>query len=259
MRIALGQLPAGDDVGANLVLVRDAVAGAAAAGADLLLLPEYTMYERKRVDASFAAAAQPLDGAFGSAVAGLARDHGIPLVVGMVERDPEGGRPFNTLAAFDGAGELVARYRKIHLFDSYGFRESAFIAPAPEPAPVTVRLAGVTIGLQTCYDLRFPELGRALAADGAELLAVCSSWVPGPQKAQHWNLLARARAVENGCWVAALTQPNPISIGGSLVADPDGTVVAEAGTGAELVVAEIDRGRVAEVRQSDPGLLRRRL
>ena len=259
MRIALAQIASGDDVAANLGLVRDVVARAADAGAELLLLPEYTMHERKRVDASFVAAAEPLDGPFGSAVADLARSRGLPLVIGMVERDPAGGRPYNTLGAFDADGGIAASYRKIHLFDSFGFRESEWIAPAPEPLPVTVRLAGLTVGLLTCYDLRFPELARALATEGADLLAVCSSWVPGPHKAEQWRTLARARAIENGCLVAGVNQAEPISIGRSLVVSPDGEVLAEAEGGPALVVVDVDPGEVTAARDRDPGLRLRRL
>ncbi len=259
MRIALGQLGTTDDVAANLAAVRDAVGRAAAAGARLVLLPEYAMYEKKVVDATFASAAEPLDGPFGTAVSALAREHGVALVVGMVERAPEGGRPFNTLAAFGPDGSLLARYRKIHLFEAYGFSESEWIAAAPEPEPVVFEAAGLRIGLMTCYDLRFPELGRALADRGADLLAICSSWVPGEHKADQWRVLARARAVENGCYAAAVSQAAPTSIGRSLLASPMGEVLAEAGADPELVLAELEPARVAEARDRDPALRLRRL
>ncbi|PWJ53061.1 Predicted amidohydrolase [Quadrisphaera granulorum] len=259
MRLALGQLRAVDDVPTNLGLVGDVVGQAADAGADLLLLPEYAMYERARVDASFGEVAEPLDGRFGTAVAELARVRALPVVIGMVERDPRGGLPFNTLAAFGAGGELLGSYRKIHLFDSFGFRESEWIAAAPEPLPVVVPVAEARVGLMTCYDLRFPELARALVDDGADVLAACSSWVPGPHKLQHWDVLARARAIENGAVVAAVTQAQPISIGRSLVVDPDGTVIAQAGLEAQLLVADIDLAVVARARTRDPGYRSRRL
>jgi predicted amidohydrolase len=259
MRLALGQLASTDDVAANLRMVGDVVARAARAGAQLVLLPEYAMYEKKVVDASFATAAEPLDGPFGRSVSQLAERHKVSVVVGMVERAPDGDRPFNTLAAFGPDGDLVARYRKIHLFDSYGFSESTWIAPAPTPEPVVFEAAGARVGLMTCYDLRFPELGRALADGGAELLAVCASWVPGEHKADQWSVLTRARAVENGCYAAAVSQAEPTSIGRSLLAGPAGEVLATAGALPELVVADVRLDAVASARERDPALRVRRL
>jgi predicted amidohydrolase len=259
VRVALGQLATGDDVGANLRMVADVVARAADDGADLVLLPEYAMYEKKVVDATFAEVAEPLDGRFGTAVAELAGRYGLVVVTGMVERGADGGRPFNTLAAFGADGALLARYRKIHLYDAAGFRESEWIAPAPVPEPVVFAAAGATVGLMTCYDLRFPELGRALADRGADLLAVCASWVPGDHKAEQWAVLARARAIENGCYVAAVSQAEPTSIGRSLIAGPQGEVVAAAGADAEMVVAGLELSAVGAARDRDPGLRVRRL
>lgn len=259
MRLALGQIASTDDVAGNLRVVGHAVARAADAGAHLLLLPEYAMYEKKMVDASFSAIAEPLDGAFCSAVAGLAAEHGIAVVAGVVERAADGHRPFNTLAAFGPDGALLARYRKIHLFDSYGFRESEWIAPAPEPEPVVFRVAGLNVGLMTCYDLRFPELGRALADAGAELLACCSSWVPGAHKAEQWRVLAQARAIENGCYTAAVSQAEPLSIGRSLLTGPQGETLVEGDGGSRLLVADVDVADVAAARDRDPALRLRRL
>lgn len=259
MRIALAQLASSDDVATNLVSVRDVVARASASEAGLVLLPEYAMYGRKVVDESFAHVAEPLDGPFGRAVASAAREHGIAIVIGMVERHPDALRPYNTLAVFDSTGELVGRSRKIQLYDAHGYEESRWISPAPDPVPVIVDLGELRIGPLTCYDLRFPELARALAAGGAHLLAVCASWVPGVHKLEQWQVLARARAIEDGCLVAAVSQPAPMSVGHSLVVDPDGVVIAQAGDGAQLLIADVDPATVALARERYPGLLRRRV
>lgn len=261
MRLALAQLASDDDVAGNLRAVGDAVARAADRGAELVLLPEYAMYEKKMVDASFAGVAEPLDGRFGSAVSELAVSHGVTVVAGMVERSDRADdpRPFNTLAAFGADGGLLARYRKIHLFDSFGFRESEWIAPAPEPVPVVFEAAGMTVGLMTCYDLRFPELGRALVDAGADLLAVCSSWVPGPSKVDQWRTLAMARAIENGCFTAAVSQAEPISVGHSLLADPHGDVRVEAAGAPAVLVADVDPAEATAARDRDPALRLRRL
>jgi predicted amidohydrolase len=250
--LSLAQIASGTDIPHNLEMVRDAVRRAAEAGSELVLLPEYAMYEKKMVDATFAEVAEPLDGPFGSAVAELAAANRVAIVIGMVERNPDDRRPFNTLAAFGPDGALLARYRKIHLFDSYGFTESAWIAPAPHPEAVVVELAGVRIGLMTCYDLRFPELARLLAEQGAEVTAVCSSWVPGENKADQWRTLALARAIENECFVAAVCQAPPVSIGCSLVAGPSGEILAELGADPGFVTVEIDIAAVQAARDRDP-------
>ncbi|MEY9852968.1 putative amidohydrolase [Leifsonia sp. EB41] len=261
MRLALAQLASDDDVAGNLRAVGDAVARATDQGAELVLLPEYAMYEKKMVDATFAGVAEPLDGRFGSAVAELAASRRVTIVAGLVERSSDGAdpRPFNTLAAFGPDGGLLTRYRKIHLFDSFGFRESEWIAPAPEPEAVVFEAGGLTVGLMTCYDLRFPELGRALADAGADLLAVCSSWVPGPHKLDQWRTLARARAIENGCYAAAVSQAEPISVGHSLLADPHGEVIVETGGSPEVMLGEVDPAAVVAARERDPALRLRRL
>ncbi|WP_223691325.1 carbon-nitrogen hydrolase family protein [Leifsonia poae] len=258
MLLSLAQIASGTDIPHNLNLVRDAVRGAADTGSDLVLLPEYAMYEKKMVDATFASAAEPLDGPFGSAVADLAARHGIAVVVGMVESNPAEQRPFNTLAAFGADGSLLAAYRKIHLFDSYGFTESAWIAPAPHAEAVTFETGGARVGLMTCYDLRFPELGRRLAEEGADLVALCSSWVPGEHKVDQWRTLTRARAIENGYTVASVSQTPPVSIGRSLVSGPAGEVLLELGDGPQLGSVRIDPDATRIARERDPMLANRR-
>jgi deaminated glutathione amidase len=138
---------------------------------------------------------------------------------------------YNTAVAFDGAGELVASYRKLHLFDAFGHRESEEVAPGS--APVLVTLAGMRTGLEICYDVRFGELSRALAVAGADLLVLPAAWAAGPLKEEHWLTLVRARAIENTVWVAAAGQvPDPdepptraaTGIGRSILVDPLGVV-----------------------------------
>lgn len=124
------------------------------------------------------------------------------LVAGVVETSDEPGRAYNTLVAFGSDGGRLASYRKIHLFDAQGFGESAFIKPGPSTEPVVFEHGGVRFGLMTCYDLRFPELARSLADAGAQVLLVCSSWVPGEHKTEQWLALNAARAIENSVYVA---------------------------------------------------------
>ena len=258
MRLSLAQLGSGTDKVDNLAAIERLARQAVDDGADLVAFPEYSMYEKKVVDASFGPAAEPLDGPFVTALAGLASSLGIAIVAGVVEKNDEGPRPFNTLVALDASGTLLARYRKIHLFDSYGFRESESITPNPSVEPVVFSLAGMTVGMMTCYDLRFPELARDLADSGAEVVLACSSWVPGEGKAEHWRVLAQARAIENSYFVGAVSQVPPVSIGRSVLVDPAGGIRGELGLSAEVGTFDLDPAEVRVARERDPALENRR-
>jgi deaminated glutathione amidase len=238
VRITLAQIDSGTDVGRNLDLMEDYCARAAQEGADLIVFPEYSTYEKSRVDRSFVDMAEPLDGPVAARLCAMAARYGIMVVAGLLESSEERNRAFNTLVAIAPDGSRLASYRKIHLFDCQGFRESEYIKPALEPVPVTFSCGGMTFGLMTCYDLRFPELARILADAGAQVLLVCSSWVPGTAKTEQWATLAKARAIENGVYVAAVSQTPPVSIGYSTLIDPLGTVLDSLGT--EPAIATLD-------------------
>jgi predicted amidohydrolase len=261
MRVALCQLPISPDPAINLDRVAEAVASAAGQGADLAVFPEATQV---RFGSDLRAAAEPLDGAFGTGLSELARNAGMALVAGVFEPAPD-GRVYNTAVVYAGTGDLVAAYRKIHLFDSLGERESALVAPGSEP--VVVDLAGIRTGFATCYDIRFPELFRTLVARGAELIVVPGAWAAGLFKEEHWVTLVRARAIENTVWVAAAGQvPDPASpptraptgVGRSMLVDPMGTVRADLGLWPQVGVAELDSAMTARVRAVLPCLEHRR-
>ncbi|OBG72950.1 hydrolase, partial [Mycobacterium sp. E3298] len=256
MRIALAQILSGTDPAANLGLVREYSAQAADAGAQLVVFPEATMC---RFGVPLAPVAEPVDGPWATGVRRIATDCGITVIAGMFT--PAGdGRVKNTLiAAGPGSpNEPNAHYDKIHLYDAFGFTESRTVAPGHEPVVITV--AGVRVGLSVCYDIRFPALYTELARRGAQLIAVCASWGSGPGKLDQWTLLARARALDSMSYVAAAGQADPgapltesgapTGVGGSLVASPFGEVVASAGSGPQLVVADIDVDRVVKARES---------
>ena len=173
----------------------------------------------------------------------------------MFEAGPDPARPFNTLIA---RGAARAAYRKIHLYDSFGYRESDRLS-AGDPVPTVVEVGGFGVGLMTCYDLRFPELGRALVDAGAEVLVVPAAWVAGPRKVEHWRTLVRARAIENTCYVVAVGQPGPRYTGHSTVVDPLGDVVVEAGEGPEVLTAVVDHTVLERARSTNPSLANRRL
>ena len=232
MRVALCQIPVSSTPAVNADRVRAALATAAGQGADLAVFPEATQI---RFGSDLRAAAEPLDGPFCAGLAAAAKDSGVALVAGVFEPAPD-GRVYNTAVAYDGAGELVTSYRKLHLFDAFGQRESRHVAPGS--APVVCTLAGVRTGLQICYDVRFGELSLTLAAAGAQLIVLPAAWAAGLFKEDHWVTLVRARAIENTVWVAAAGQvPDPgepptraaTGVGRSMLVDPLGVVRLDLG------------------------------
>ncbi|OBI12014.1 hydrolase [Mycobacterium sp. E2327] len=258
MRIALAQIQSGSDPAANLELVRENTRRAADAGAVLVAFPEATMC---RFGVPLAPIAEAVDGPWANGVRAIATESGITVIAGMFT--PSGdGRVKNTLivAGPGTPNRPDAHYDKIHLYDAFGFTESRTVAPGHEP--VVVDVDDVRVGLSVCYDIRFPALYTELARRGAQLIVACASWGSGPGKLEQWTLLARARALDSMSYVAAVGQADPgaaltdsgsgapLGVGGSLVASPLGEVVAAAGDGPQLVVADIDVDRVAAARDS---------
>lgn len=254
MHVALLQLAAGLDPAANLDAVRRL---AGDAHPDLLVLPEAVMHDFGPVDTPLGPAAQSLDGPFVAAIAELAKDRSTAVVAGMFERSGDPERPYNTLVAIGPDGGLLAAYRKTHLYDSFGYRESDRLRAA-EPEAVVVDTAGFRLGLLTCYDLRFPEHARALVDAGAEVLVVPAAWVRGPLKEDHWVSLLRARAIENTTYVAAAAQCGRQYCGQSMLVDPMGVVVTALGEQEGLAAGAVERPRLEGVRKRNPALEHRR-
>jgi predicted amidohydrolase len=255
LRLALVQQTASLDPAEN----RDAlsvIGGKIEPGTDLVLLPEAYMRDFGKPGSNVGEFAEPLDGPFVARLTEFAREHDTTVVAGMFEVSDDPARPFNTLAVV-GPDGLRASYRKIHLYDSFGYKESDRLSAGPlEPVLVDVR--GVSVGLMTCYDLRFPELARELVRRGAQLVVVPSAWVAGPAKVEHWRTLAMARAIENTAYVAAVGQPGPRYTGHSLVVGPAGQVVAELGDGDHVLTASVATEELEEARAANPSLLNRR-
>ncbi|MFF1955794.1 carbon-nitrogen family hydrolase [Streptomyces sp. NPDC058220] len=221
-------------------------------GADLVVLPELWPVGAFAYE-SFAAEAETTDGPTFEAMSGAASDAGVWLHAGsIVERDAD-GTLYNTSLVFSPAGELARTYRKIHRF---GFDRGEATLMGAGDELVTVALPGTTLGLATCYDLRFPELFRGLIDAGAELLVVPAGW-PARRRA-HWTLLAQARAVENQAYVLACstagTHAGVEQSGHSIVVDPWGEVLAEAGMAEEVLTVDLDPGKVAATREQFPAL-----
>ncbi|HWU21992.1 MAG TPA: carbon-nitrogen hydrolase family protein [Nocardioides sp.] len=251
LRLALVQAAAALDPAAN----RDALARLFPADADLVVFPEAFARDFGAPGSDVSAYAEPTDGPFAAALTAAAGDS-TTAVAGMFEISADPDRPFNTLLV---RGRVASAYRKIHLYDSFGNRESDRLTAGPLE-PTIVEVGGWQVGLMTCYDLRFPELARALVDRGAEVLVLPAAWVAGPGKIDHWRTLLTARAIENTVYVAAAGQPAPRYCGTSLVIDPLGRVLAEAGPGEETVIRAVAEADVlAEARRTNPSLANRRL
>jgi predicted amidohydrolase len=264
MRLLLLQHTAGTDPRQARVRTADALAVALAEQPerpDLVVLPEATQADFGTGD-DLDARAEPLDGPFVAMLARQARAASTTLVAGMFERRENGTRPYNTLVAVGPDGDLLATYRKAHLYDAFGYRESDRLAPGPL-APAVLDVPGasdpLTVGLLTCYDLRFPEQARVLVDAGADLLVLPAAWLAGEHKTEHWRTLVTARAVENTVYVAAAAKAGPRYCGTSLLVDPMGLVLGEASVHTDgWVVGEARSARVREVREVNPSLANRR-
>ncbi|WP_336645080.1 carbon-nitrogen hydrolase family protein [Microbacterium sp. USHLN186] len=254
--VAVCQFAPTADRADNRARVAALVADAAARGAQLVVLPEYANYFATPMDDTLARNAETLDGPFVGALRELASAHRLTVVAGLIEQAAD-GRVHNTVVAVTDAG-VQAIYRKQHLYDAFGQRESDWIAPGALGEAAVFEVQGMRFGLMTCYDLRFPEVARTLADAGADALVVPAEWVRGPLKEHHWNTLLAARAIENTAYVIAADHPAPIGVGYSQVIDPQGVVVAGVSAGEGVAVASVDPALVSRTRESNPSLRLRR-
>jgi predicted amidohydrolase len=257
MYVTVAQFAATTDKAENLATATRLIADAATRGTSLVVLPENTMYSNPDPAADVRPAAEPVDGPFAQAIAQAAKNAGVAVIAGMTEAPTGDGRCTNAVLAVDEQGRTLGVYRKVHLYDAFGQRESDRIVPHAPSALVFDR-DGLRFGVMTCYDLRFPEMARFLVDAGAEVLVVPAAWVAGPAKEDHWTTLTRARAIENTAYVLACGQTGPVSAGHSAIIDPMGQIVAGAGEAPGFVTAWIDRARLEAVRVMNPSLANRR-
>jgi len=256
--LAVAQWAPGAERGANLARVRELAQQAVDQGAELVVFPEYSSYFTPRPGEDWVAHAEPLDGLFVTGLAAIAADLRVTLVAGMLETSPLAGRCRNTIVAVGPEGTLLATSRKLHLYDAFGSRESRWVEPGEIAPPQLFTVGQLRVGIQTCYDLRFPEVTRRLVDAGADLVLVPAEWVAGPGKRHAWVTLATARAIENTVYLAGADHPPPIGAGASLIVDPIGEQLAYLDDGEDVVVASIDRARLDEVRGINPALQLRR-
>ncbi|WP_328466336.1 carbon-nitrogen hydrolase family protein [Actinoplanes sp. NBC_00393] len=264
MRVAVCQLNSREDRAHNLAVARGLLERAAASGAELAVLPEYVDFLGRSADAP---KPEPVDGEFAAFFAAAARELGIWVHAGSFhEIGPDESRTFNTTLLFRPDGTLAASYRKIHLYDveiagRVSYQESRSVAPGEEAVVTAVN--DVPTGLSICYDLRFPELYRRLAVAGAKILVVPAAFMLHTGR-DHWEVLLRARAIENQCYVLAAGQigdhePGRTCFGRSMIIDPWGTVLAQAPDTVGVVTADLDLDRLETLREELPSLANRRL
>ncbi|GAB4086768.1 carbon-nitrogen hydrolase family protein [Myceligenerans cantabricum] len=256
VRVTVAQLTVSDDAAANRATVEKTFREAARVGADLLVVPEYaSAYDPRGVGVQHA---EPLDGPFVSMLRRRAAESGIAVIAG-VTLPGDDGRAANALVVVDGAGTLAGTYRKVHLYDAFGTRESDRLEPGPAGAePVVLRLGELTFGVLTCYDLRFPESARRVVDAGADVLVYPAAWMAGPLKTDHWHTLLRARAIENTAIVLGVGMAGAGVTGRSLLVGPDGVVGLELGEGPEIRTVDLDPSGVTAARHANPSLANRR-
>jgi len=255
--IAVAQFSPTADAAANLAVISELLSTASDRGARVVVFPEYSSYFVDPFDESLRSNAEDLDGPFTRALQDFASEYALTVVAGLLEKADDERRVRNTVVAVDATG-VIATYRKLHLYDAFGQRESDWVEPGSLDTPETFEVGGLWFGLMTCYDLRFPEVARLLVDAGADVFLIPAEWVRGPLKEHHWSTLLHARAIENTVYVAAADHPPPLGVGHSMIIDPQGVQVAAVGTGTGLAVAHLDPDAIERVRRVNPSLALRR-
>lgn len=251
LTIALGQLAVADQWQTNAAQCTHLIHQATQQGADLLIMPEAILATDIGDPDCVKRCAQPLDGPFMRQILGATADIALTVVFTLYVPATE-GRVANVQVALQ-RGKIVATYHKLHLYDAFTMQESQSVEPGNALPPI-FDVAGMKVGMMTCYDLRFPEEAKSLALRGAELIVLPAAWVRGPNKEHHWEALITARALDTTCFIAAVSECGPHTIGASMMADPMGLIVARAGETPALVVAHIDKERLIQARKALPVL-----
>lgn len=258
-RVALVQLRASRRKNENLRSAIEYIKEAKAKKAKLVCFPEFLMAYSPPDQTSDALArlAETINGEFASALKKAAKSNAISVVATIYEKSRIKNRVYDTALLIDKKGTLFSVYRKLHLYDALGFKESAKLAAGKELVkPVRTHIGN--IGMMICYDVRFPEMSRMLALMGANVLVMPSAWLEGEMKVEHWQTMLKARAIENGCFVVAPDQIGNIYIGHSMVVDPFGRITLDMREREGIGVVDLDNKLVNDVRKKLPLLKNRR-
>ncbi|MFT4044582.1 MAG: carbon-nitrogen hydrolase family protein [Gordonia sp. (in: high G+C Gram-positive bacteria)] len=258
MKVTVGQFAPTAEIADNREAISRLADHAATAGSQLLVLPEEAMVIGSEVPGSLSEFVAKEWEPFCDFITELAQANNL-CIVALGYEPSSSGLPYNTTIVQDSSGRRLAKYHKMHLYDAFSYQESSYVLRG-DIEPTVFDLDGTVFGLINCYDVRFPELARALVEQGADTLLVSAAWVDGPLKADHWLTLLRARAIENTCWVVGVGSASPECIGRSVIIDPLGRVVGQldAETWATLD-AELDKSALDEARFTLPVLRNRRM
>jgi len=259
MKIAVVQFKASTNKELNLKKIKDYISRAAKNKAELVAFPEFMMFytNSTQTPKQLASLAEKINDNFVHEIAKAAKENHIQVVGSFYEKSTKKDRVFDTSFVVDKSGKVISTYRKIHLYDALGFRESDKMASGSNIAkPVKTSIGKV--GMMICYDLRFPEMSRSLAAAGSEILIVPSAWVKGEMKEEHWLTINKTRAIENGCYVIAPDQVGNIYCGRSLVVDPYGKILLDMKQKQGIGYANIELKRIKQIRKLLPLLKNRR-
>lgn len=259
MKIAVAQVKSSTIKQENLRTALDFIKDAKSNGAELIAFPEFLMAFSPASQSAeeLSRLAESVNGSFVTSLRDAAKASGISVVATIYEACSVANRVYDTAAWIDAGGRIVSVYRKLHLYDAFGFKESDKFLPGDNVAPV-VELAGNRFGVMICYDLRFPEMARMLTLLGANAIVAPSGWVQGDLKVEHWHTMIKARALENGCYVVAPGQVGNIYIGHSTVVDPLGRTVVDLGEKEGVDFLDLDLNLLNETREKLPLLKNRR-
>ena len=259
MKIAVVQFKASTNKETNLKKIMNYISKAAQNKAVLVAFPEFMMFYTNSFQTAkqLASLAESINGNFVTEIAKAAKENHIEVVGSFYEKSPKKDRVYDTSFVIDKLGKVISTYRKIHLYDALGFKESKKMISGSKIAK-PVRTSIGKVGMMICYDLRFPEMSRSLAASGSDVLVVPSAWVNGDMKEEHWLTINKTRAIENGCYVIAPNQVGNIYCGRSMVVDPYGKILLDMKKKQAINYAEIKLERIKEIRKVLPLLKNRR-
>ncbi len=259
MKVAIVQFKASTNKETNLKKITGFISKAAKNKAKLVAFPEFMMFytSSSQSPKQLASLAETIKGNFVSTIAKAAKENHIQVVGSFYEKSPKKDRVYDTSFVVDKSGKVISTYRKIHLYDALGFRESDKMTSGSKIAkPVKTSIG--KLGMMICYDLRFPEMSRSLAAAGSEILVAPSAWVKGDMKEEHWLTINKTRAIENGCYVVAPDQVGNIYCGRSVIVDPYGKVLVDMKKKQGIAYADIDLKKIKQTRKVLPLLKNRR-
>lgn len=258
-KVALVQMRADKEKNNNLKKILHYISQAAQKGSELCTFPEFMMCYTPSSQSSseLSQVAEKINGEFVSSIAEEAKKNSIQVVGTMYEKSPKPNRVYDTSFLIDKNGKVVSTYRKIHLYDALGFKESVKLYPGSsitKPIKTTVG----KLGMMICYDLRFPEMSRILASSGSEILVVPSAWVQGKMKEEHWITINKTRAIENGCYVVSPDQVGNVYCGRSLIVDPYGKILLDMKKREGIGIVNISLDEIKQIRRKLPLLQNRR-